>query len=92
MQLYNDCKHLWNCQKLICIAIGYCREGSFQLPLGQKPDKANLRKQWCQALNIGQKDILAGEKTLRITYWHFPEQFRYFDEKARVWKLKKKDK
>jgi hypothetical protein len=61
---------------------------SFQLPAGQKPDKANLRKQWCQALGIGRKDIVAGEKELRIAYWHFPECFRHFDEKVGAWKLK----
>jgi hypothetical protein len=92
MRLYNNCKRLCDCQKPTCNAIGYCGEGSFQLPLGKKHDKANTRKQWCQALNIGEKDILAGEKTLRIAYWHFPERFRYFDAKARAWKLKKTDK
>jgi hypothetical protein len=89
MRLYTDCKRLYGCQKETCIAIGYCGEGSFQLPAGQKPDKANLRKQWCQALGIGRKDILAGEKELRIAYWHFPEErFRHFDEKVSAWKLK----
>jgi hypothetical protein len=80
------------CGKETCIAIGYCGEGSFQLPTGQKPDKSNLRKQWCQALGIGQKDILAGEKISRIAYWHFLERFRHFDEKVGAWKLKATDK
>jgi hypothetical protein len=87
MRMYNGCQRLCSCGKETCIAIlGYCGEGSFQLPTGQKPDKSNLRKQWCQALGIGQKDILAGEKILRIAYWHFPERFRHFDEKVGAWK------
>jgi regulator of replication initiation timing len=92
MRLYKDTKRLCGCQKETCIAIGYCGEGSFQLPSGQKPGKANLRKQWCQALGIDQKEILAGETILRIAYWHFPERFRHFDEKAGAWKLKPTDK
>jgi hypothetical protein len=91
MRLYKNGNCLCGCQKETCIAIGHCGEGSFQLPLGQKPDKANLRKQWCQALGIDQKDILAGEKILRIAYWHFPERFRHFDEKVGAWKLKPTD-
>jgi hypothetical protein len=60
--------------------------------LGQKPDKDNLRKQWCISLGIGQEDILAGETIPRIAYWHFPERFRHFDEKVGVRKLKHTDK
>jgi hypothetical protein len=92
MRMYNGCQRLCSCGKETCIAIGYCGEGSFQLPTGQKPDKSNMRKQWCQALGIGQKDILAGEKMMRIAYWHFPERFRHFDEKVGAWKLKATDK
>jgi hypothetical protein len=92
MRQYNDCKRLCDCQKETCIAIGYCGEGSFQLPLGKTAVKANLRKQWCRALGIGQKDIVDGEGTLRIAYWHFPERFRHFDEKDGAWKLLPTDK
>jgi hypothetical protein len=72
-----------------CHWLLYCGEGSFKLPEGQKPDKVKLRKQWCQALGIGQKSILTGEKTnIRIAYWHFPERFRYFDEQFCAWLLR----
>lgn len=57
--------------------MGYCGEGSFQLPLGPKPAKANLRKQWCEALGIRDEKIIDGgtDKTRILHIGTFPNDF-----------------